>query len=164
MIDYELLFKSAPIAFLLLTPDLKIADANDAYLHATMTSKSNLINKYVFDIFPDNPYDRDNNGSEIVKKSFKKVLTTGLPDAMEIQKYDIKRPDGTWEERYWLPLNSPVFDSDKNVIFIMHMVKDVTDFMKMKTKCDNFEKIEAEICEKFTRINKKIKERVASLT
>ncbi len=52
---------------------------------------------------------------------------------MAVQKYDIRRPDGTFEERHWSPFNIPVFAEDgKTVSAIIHHVEDVTDFVQLK--------------------------------
>src|SRR5208282_5243648 len=51
------LFESLPALFLILTPDLKIVSASDAYLQATMTTRENLLGRGVFEVFPDNPGD-----------------------------------------------------------------------------------------------------------
>lgn len=48
---------------------------------------------------------------------------------MAVQKYDIPRPDGTFEERWWSPVNSPVFLSDGSLHCIIHHVEDVTGFV-----------------------------------
>ncbi len=48
---------------------------------------------------------------------------------MAVQKYDIRRPDaesGGFEERFWSPLNSPVFGSEGELAYITHRVEDVT--------------------------------------
>lgn len=54
---------------------------------------------------------------------------------MPIQKYDIRRPEsegGGFEERYWSPVNSPVFDEAGELIYIIHRVEDVTGFVRLK--------------------------------
>lgn len=45
---------------------------------------------------------------------------------MDVQKYDIVRRDGTYEERWWKPANAPVVDVNGNVVAIIHHVADVT--------------------------------------
>src|SRR5262249_41665658 len=58
-----------------------------------------------------------------------------VADAMAVQKYDIRRPaaeGGAFAERYWSPVNSPVFGSDGDVDFIIHRVEDVTEFVRLK--------------------------------
>jgi PAS domain S-box-containing protein len=54
---------------------------------------------------------------------------------MAVQKYDIRRPEsegGGFEERYWSPVNTPVFGDDGCVRHILHRVQDVTDFIRAK--------------------------------
>jgi light-regulated signal transduction histidine kinase (bacteriophytochrome) len=51
---------------------------------------------------------------------------------MAIQKYDVRRPDGAFEERYWSPVNSPVLGADGGLEYIVHRVEDVTDFVKQR--------------------------------
>src|SRR4029077_14511329 len=52
-----------------------------------------------------------------------------------VQKYDIRRPasaGGGFEERYWSPVNSPVFAPDGAIAYIIHRVEDVTEFVRLK--------------------------------
>ena len=51
---------------------------------------------------------------------------------MAEQKYDIRRPDGVFEERYWRPLNSPILGDDGYVRFILHAVEDVTELVHIR--------------------------------
>jgi PAS domain S-box-containing protein len=45
---------------------------------------------------------------------------------MDVQKYDIVRPDGRFEERWWKPANAPLVDDNGNVVAIIHHVEDIT--------------------------------------
>ncbi|PSO17287.1 hypothetical protein C7G42_21200 [Bradyrhizobium sp. MOS003] len=49
---------------------------------------------------------------------------------MAVQKYDVRRPDGAFEERFWSPLNAPVIGPDGRMLYIMHRVEDVTDITR----------------------------------
>ena len=63
------------------------------------------------------------------------MLATRAPDAMAVQKYDIRCPEsegGGFEERYWSPVNTPVLASDGTVKNIIHRVQDVTEFVRLK--------------------------------
>jgi signal transduction histidine kinase/DNA-binding response OmpR family regulator len=54
---------------------------------------------------------------------------------MAVQKYDIRKPEsegGGFEERYWSPVNTPVFGPDQRVLYIIHRVEDVTEFIRLK--------------------------------
>src|SRR5690348_8428403 len=110
--DFRRLFEAAPGLYLVLTPDLAIVAASDAYLRATMTRREEIVGRDLFDVFPDNPADPTSDGVVNLRASLRRVLTERRPDAMAVQKYDVRRhasEGGGFEERYWSPLNSPVF-------------------------------------------------------
>lgn len=131
-LQFRALFESLPGSYLILRPDFTIVGASDAYLNATMTKRDEILGRYLFDVFPDNPNDPAAKGSANVRASLNRVLKSRAPDTMAIQKYDVRRPDGTFEERYWSPVNSPVFDADGAIEYIIHRVEDVTDFVRHK--------------------------------
>jgi len=133
--DFKRLFESAPGLYLVLSPSLEILAASDTYLKATMTKREEIVGRGVFDVFPDNPDDPHATGVGNLHASLKRVLATKVADAMAVQKYDIPKPGGGgFEERYWSPLNSPVLDDNRNVIYIIHQVEDVTDFIRLTEK------------------------------
>jgi signal transduction histidine kinase len=133
--DFRILFESAPGLFLVLTPDLKIVAVSDAYLKATMTKREEIMNRDIFEVFPDNPSDPGATGVRNLRNSLNRVLQNKVADAMAVQKYDIRRPDlegGGFEERFWSPLNSPVLGPNDQIVYIIHKVEDVTEFLRMK--------------------------------
>ncbi len=121
-VAFRPVFEATPHPYLLLTPDLKIADANDAYLSVTMTRLSDIVGCGLFEVFPDNPDQPEADGVRNLAAS----LDRGRPDRMRRQRYDIRRPDGRFEERWWDPLNIPVFDDEGRMALILHHVEDVT--------------------------------------
>jgi PAS domain S-box-containing protein len=128
------LFESLPSLFVILTPDLKIVSVSDAYLRATMTKRQDLVGRDIFEVFPDNPDDPDTKGMSTVRASFERVIQTGAPDTMAIQKYDVRRPDGAFEVRYWSPMNSAVLGADRQIEYLIHRVEDVTEFVQGKSQ------------------------------
>jgi PAS domain-containing protein len=60
--DFRTLFESAPGLYLVLTPDRTIAAASDAYLHATMTKRAEVLGRELCDVFPHNPDDPQATG------------------------------------------------------------------------------------------------------
>ncbi|MBS1494981.1 MAG: PAS domain S-box protein [Bacteroidetes bacterium] len=131
-VDYKTLFESVPGLYLILSPDLTIITANDSYCKATMTKCEDITGRHLFDVFPDNPDDPNADGVSNLKASLKFVLENKTTHTMAVQKYDVRSSDGTFEERYWSPLNTPVLDANNEVIYIIHRVEDVTSFMKIK--------------------------------
>ena len=90
ILDFRHLFESAPGLYLVLSTDLKIVAASDNYLRATMTKRDEIIGCELFDVFPDNPDDLTANGAGNLHYSLKRVLQNKTPDAMALQKYDIR--------------------------------------------------------------------------
>jgi two-component system sensor kinase FixL len=130
--DFRALFQGAPGLYLVLTPDFTIVGVSDAYLRATMTEREAIVGRGVFDVFPDNPDDAAATGVTNLRASLQRVLRNRQPDGMALQKYDVRRPDGTYEERYWSPLNSPVLGPDGALRWIIHRVEDVTEVVRLR--------------------------------
>ena len=135
IIDYQKIFESAPALFLLLVADesFRILDASNAYLNATYTERDAIVGRSVFEVFPDNPEDQGATGVANLRSSLKRVLADEQPDTMAVQKYDIRRPaseGGGFEERYWSPVNAPVFGPDGRMLYILHRVEDVTELSR----------------------------------
>ena len=124
--DFKSLFESVPDLYLILRPDLMIDGVSDEYLRATMTKREEIVGRHLFAVFPDNPDDPSADGVRNLHASLNRVLQNKAADTMAIQKYDIRKPDGTFEVRYWSPLNKPVLDALGEVTYIVHSVKDVT--------------------------------------
>lgn len=138
-LDFKTIFESSPGLSLVLLPnsDFTIVAVSDAYLKATMTKREDIVGRKLFDVFPDNPSDKNATGMRNLTASLTRVISTGLPDTMASQKYDIPKPasqGGGFEERYWNPVNSPVFNSANQLEYIIHQVSDVTEFVNLKKK------------------------------
>jgi PAS domain S-box-containing protein len=119
----------APDRYLILSPDLDIIGVTQAYLDATMTCRADIVGRHLFDVFPDNPADPAADGVRNLHASLKRVLASGAPDEMPVQKYDVRRPSGDgggFQEKYWKPLNAPVLEHDGSIAYIVHRVDDVT--------------------------------------
>ncbi|MGA7921674.1 MAG: PAS domain-containing protein, partial [Candidatus Acidiferrales bacterium] len=135
MPDFRALFEATPGLYLVLTPDLKIAAVSDAYLRATMTRREDILGRDIFDVFPDNPDDPSATGVCNLRRSLDRVLQNGVADTMAIQKYDIRTSEAegaAFEERFWSPFNVPVLGQKKEVVYIIHRVEDVTEFVRLK--------------------------------
>ncbi|MGC3991236.1 MAG: PAS domain-containing protein [Chthoniobacteraceae bacterium] len=127
--QFRALFESLPGLYLVLKPDLTIVAVSDAYLKATMTERAAILNRSIFEVFPDDPKETEADGESNLRASLNRVLQNGLSDTIAIQRYPIRRPNGEFEERYWSPINSPVLGVDRKVEYIIHRVEDVTEFI-----------------------------------
>lgn len=179
--DFRALFESVPGLYLVLDCDFYIIAVSDDYASATMTRREDIIGCGIFDVFPDNPDDPAADGVRNLRASLTSVRLNGKAHAMAIQKYDIRKPEaegGGFEERYWSPLNSPVFNADGELAYIIHRVEDVTEFIRLKqqrVKQSEFteelqgrmEKMEAEIyqrAQEAIRANEKLRDSEENLS
>lgn len=133
-IDYAAVFQALPGMVALLTPELVYADANEEFLKVTGRTREQMIGRRLFDVFPDNPNDPSATGMRNLAASLHRVLATGERDTMALQRYDVEsgeRP-GEWEERYWSPVNAPVFGPDGRVALLVHRVEEVTELIRAR--------------------------------
>lgn len=137
-LDFRLLFESTPSPYLVLDTDLVVVAVNQAYLRATLTLRESLLGRPLFDAFPANPQDPSADGVPTLRQSLEAVLATGEPDVMTLQRYDIPADPGNpaagFVERYWSPINTPVFDAAGRLTHIIHRVEDVTAFVHARRR------------------------------
>jgi PAS domain S-box-containing protein len=128
-VDYADVFRHLPVPVLLLTPDFDIADMNLAYLQVAGRTREELLGRNVFDAFPDNPSDPDASGVRDMAESLHRVLATGQPDELSFQQYDVEVPgsSGVYAQRFWCPVNGPVFGADGRIVLIAQCVEEITD-------------------------------------
>lgn len=138
--DFHAIFEATPGLYLVLDRELRIVAVNEAYLNATMTRRDEILGRGIFEVFPDNPNDPAADGVCYLEASLRRVLESGLADAMSVQKYDVRKPDGSFEIRYWSPLNSPVLKDDGTVAYIIHRVEEVTEFIQLKNQAGERER------------------------
>ncbi|WP_426402939.1 PP2C family protein-serine/threonine phosphatase [Streptomyces sp. R-07] len=133
-IDYEAVFQALPGAVALLTPELVYADVNEAFLSMSGRTRDQVVGRYLFDVFPDNPDDPTATGMQNLRASLERVVATGERDSMALQRYDVESPDrpGHWQERYWSPVNAPVLALDGTVALLLHRVEEVTELIQAR--------------------------------
>jgi PAS domain-containing protein len=120
------MFESLPNQFIAVDPQRRILAATDSFLAATGKQRSAILGRDILLVFPDNPGDPTANGTTALRESIERVVATLEADILPIQRYDIELADGSYEERYWQPLNAPVFDNDGEITCILHGAEDVT--------------------------------------
>ncbi len=133
-LDYEKIFLGLHVQILVMTSDLTMVAATDAYYAATHTSPASLLNRYVFDVFPENKDTRSAKGANNLSSSLKKVLRYKKPHTLPLQRYDFPLPEeegGGFATRWWRITNSPILDSRGNVTYITNMVEDVSHLVEV---------------------------------
>ncbi|MFD1186877.1 PAS domain-containing protein [Pontibacter rugosus] len=128
MDSYKLLI-NLPDTIVFLSPNLKVVDATDEYLKATMKTREELIGQDFLTTFPDNPSELLSHNMMIVRDSLMRVIATKDTDLLATLRYDIPKPEsqgGGFEERYWEAVHKPVVDENGNLKYIIQRTSDVT--------------------------------------
>lgn len=130
-LDFEALFGALPTAYLVMSPDLVIAEANDAYLALVGRTREEILGRPVFEAFPPPADALDADGRNPVQLSFERARDTGTVDPMPLAKYDITDPaTGTTVERWWSLISAPVLDADGATVLVLQRTEDVTDYVR----------------------------------
>ncbi|MFD3002109.1 PAS domain-containing protein [Pontibacter toksunensis] len=140
------IFEALPGLLLVLSPTLVIRAATNAYLQETLTERENIVGRYVFDVFPDNPHVPESLSTSSLMASFQQVLTTGKPHSMDVFQYDIPDPanPGGFMERYWNTTNTPVLNEQGEVLYMIHETANVSEEVKAKNLLEQSRKREQE--------------------
>ena len=148
-LDFQAVFEATPGILLVLAPDpphYTMLAASAERLEATLTTREGTIGRPLFDVFADaNPANPEPSGVANLRASLETVLRTRAPHRMAVQRYDLRRPDGSWEVRYWAPRNVPVLAPDGAVRYILHHVLDVTELVLQREATAAAERREAEL-------------------
>ncbi len=131
--NFQLFFEESPDVLLVLLPDsprFTAVAATKARLAATHSTLEQTVGRGLFELFPENPDDPEAHATANLRASLERVLATKAADTMAVQKYDIPRPDGGFEIKYWSPRNIPILSVTGEVIYILHRAVDVTDLTR----------------------------------
>ena len=128
---FSRIFEAAPGKMMVLSAEGDvIVAATDEYAEAVRVEREAIVGRGLFDAFPDDPARTGTNGTRNLRASLQRVKALHATDVMNPERYPVKAPDGSFEERFWLPMNKPVFDRAGQLIYIIHRVEDVTDLIK----------------------------------
>jgi PAS domain S-box-containing protein len=133
--DFESLFRLSPNAYLLLSPELVIIDANQAYLRATGRSLDELLGRRIDEAFPPDPLQPANTAIAELLASFQRVLGRKTLDTLPLIRYAIELEGAggmRFEERFWSATHTPLLDQAGEVQMILQHTVDVTDLQAMK--------------------------------
>lgn len=121
-------FRTSRRALMLIdpAPGFRIVDINAAYEAVSWSARQALVGRSVFDVFPDNPDHEEADGVSNLTQSLRTAAEMGRPHAMAVQRYDVRNADGAFVERYWLPVNSPVFGDDGRLLYLLHEVEEAS--------------------------------------
>ncbi|MBC7411935.1 MAG: PAS domain-containing protein, partial [Bacteroidia bacterium] len=128
--DYINMFEQSSEMLALIDTKFNLVNVSNAFLKGTKTKRENIIGKDIFNIFPSNPNDLEENSEGKIRDSFNRVLKNKTHDTLPVVKYYIPKPEsegGGYELKYWQATSSPILDENDNVKYIIHRTEDVIE-------------------------------------
>lgn len=129
--DFQLIFNAMPGKHLLLNADyprFTMLAATDQYIEMIGRPREALVGTGVFEAFPANPNKPDDTSYQKLMTSFLEVIEQKKENFIPSQQYDLSdSSQNNFIEKYWQIRNTPVFNSDGEVDYIINSVEDITD-------------------------------------
>lgn len=133
-LDYTSIFNILPeqyVVFDIRNNSFTMVGASDKYLVVTGKTRSEVIGKELFDVFPDTSEKALKTGAGDLRTSLETVLATNESDSTGVIRYDIADENGSMQVRYWQATHFPII-KNKKCIGIVQSTTDVTDLIKSK--------------------------------
>ena len=135
-VDLAAVFDASPNPYILLTPDLRIAGCNEAYLAATSSERDAIIGQPVFGAFTAGDGDDAPENIRQVRDSMERAIRTGSPDHLALVPFALKRrqSDGrlAFETRLWSATHTPIVNKDGQVVYLLQHTTDITELEELK--------------------------------
>ncbi|RYY54095.1 MAG: PAS domain S-box protein [Chitinophagaceae bacterium] len=108
-------------------PFFTIVAVSDAYLSMVQMSREEVINRHLFEVFPDS--DSDPSGRSSAMQAFIDVIETHAPVELPVYRYEIFVPaENRMVSYYWANKNEPVLSADGSTVeFIINTTTNITD-------------------------------------
>ncbi len=122
-------FEEAPSPMCVLdafSPEFKILKVNKAYSQTVFNNSDSYHEKPFFELF--SSIQTEVNEAELnrLKQSFQKVISSGQKDEISGLKVERENKSNHLSEQYWKVVNTPVFDDQEKVKYIIHSIFDIT--------------------------------------
>ncbi len=137
-VDLASAFDASPNPYMLLTPELRYAGMNRAYLAVTGATREALIGQNIFDVFSAGPTEDGRENARQLRASFERVLAENRPDHLALIRYAIPvtREDGTTEleDRFWSATHTPIHDDTGRIVYILQHTTDITELERLRRR------------------------------
>ncbi|MBU2396366.1 MAG: PAS domain-containing protein, partial [Alphaproteobacteria bacterium] len=129
-------FDASPNPYVLLTPDLRIAGVNKAYLEVTNSQRDAILNRPLFAAFDSGPGEEAPENVRQVKASLEKARDTRQQDHLALVHFSIptRNGDGEFEDRFWSATHTPMLDDQGEVAFILQHTTDITELQRLRER------------------------------
>jgi two-component sensor histidine kinase len=138
-VDLATAFDASPNPYMLLTPDLRYAGFNEAYLAAVGGTREGLIGRPVFEAFDAGPGAEGLESVRVVQTSLEKVLATGEPDHLALVRFSMPVRNASGEvthhqERFWSATHTPLKNAAGQVLYVLQHTSDVTELELLRQR------------------------------
>ena len=109
-VDFTAIFVALPTAYLVMSPELTILEANEAYLQLLGRTRE--------------------HGTNPLQASFERARDTGVPDHMPLFRYEVlDQATGRPVPRAWSLISAPVLDGEGRTQLVLQRVEDVSEYL-----------------------------------
>lgn len=127
-LNFRKLFDKILTPYMVMDRRLHIVYANPAYLEMVERKLEDIIGRYVFDNFPDTE-----ERVEVIRSALVRTLN-GETTHMERQHYHFESPDGSTRTRCWQCTQTPYYNDDGQVAYIIHHAEDVAEAVELERR------------------------------
>ena len=117
-------FEKATRLYLILAPDLHIVAASSAFLEKTQTERNAVLGKKLPELIAGNAGE--------ATASLDYVLQYHRPHKMTVLKYILPGHNGPLSRQYREAWNTPVFNEENNIAYIVHHIIDEEENIKLQ--------------------------------
>lgn len=135
--DLQPSFARLPMACVLLSPELVIVDASEAYSRLALRPREALLGRALLDVFPPLPSSLLGEGPNPLGDFLTRVATSGQPESLSVLRYDVLDPSsGRALPRWWSLSAGAVRDDDGAVTHVVQWVEDVSALVESGVSAD----------------------------
>ena len=146
-VDLASAFDASPNPYVLLTPDLRIAGVNEAYLEITNSTREAIIGRPLFSAFDSGPGDEAPENVRQVRESLERARDSRQRDHLPLVKFSIARRrdggPGVFEDRYWSATHTPMLNEAGEVVYLLQHTADITELQRLRERVSPPESVSA---------------------
>jgi len=138
MVDYKEIFKHLSGNYLIIRsnpPGFIMLDASDSHLKTIGATKSDIVGKYIFDVFKDDTTGKLETNVKVIRDSLNEAINKKKEVKPQILRYDIPNFKGDgYETKYWSLTYTPIISEEGIVETILQESIDITDLVNKGLK------------------------------
>ncbi len=143
VIELKSIFEVIPGNHVLLLanpPHFTILSVSDDYCLTAGRSKDEILGKDFLELFPTGTTHKE--FAVITNTSLHQVIHSKHQDEIDLLRYGLLNHEGDFDERYWSFKHKPVLDDERNVQYIIHSAKDITDRVNIEQKQEHIKHLQ----------------------